>query len=114
MLEEDAWYPRDLVGLEARMAEDNGLGAPAGLAVGKVVDVIDGAQSLLKIRLSDAYLASLALGRCACRGRCSFRTFLFASKAQKTNRRNRTTSRRPRWCRSLSSWYPTSTLMRAI
>ena len=60
MLEEDAWYPRDLVGLEARMAEDNGLGAPAGLAVGKVVDVIDGAQSLLKIRLSDAYLASLA------------------------------------------------------
>lgn len=60
MLEEDAWYPRDLVGLEARMAADNGLGAPAGLAVGKVVDVIDGAQSLLKIRLSDAYLASLA------------------------------------------------------
>ena len=62
MLEEDAWYPRDLVGLEARMAADNGLGAPAGLAVGKVVDVIDGAQSLLKIRLSDAYLASLAEG----------------------------------------------------
>ena len=60
MLEEDAWYPRDLVGLEARMAEDNGLGAPAGLVVGKVVDVIDGAQSLLKIRLSDTYLASLA------------------------------------------------------
>lgn len=60
MLEEDAWYPRDLVGLEARMAKDNGLGAPAGLAVGKVVDVIDGAQSLLKLRLSDAYLTSLA------------------------------------------------------
>lgn len=60
MLEEGAWYPRDLVGLEARMAADNGLGAPAGLVVGKVVDVIDGAQSLLKIRLSDAYLASLA------------------------------------------------------
>ena len=62
MLEEDAWYPRDLVGLEARMAADNGLGAPAGLAVGKVVDVIDGAQSLLKIRLSDTYLASLSEG----------------------------------------------------
>lgn len=59
MLEEDAWYPRDLVGLEARMAEGNGLGVQAGLVIGKVVDVIDGAQSLLKIRLADAYLASL-------------------------------------------------------
>lgn len=58
--DEDAWYLRDLIGLEARMAADNGFGAPAGLVVGKVVDVIDGAQSLLKIRLSDAYLASLA------------------------------------------------------
>ena len=28
MLEEDAWYPKDLVGLEARLAEGNGLGLP--------------------------------------------------------------------------------------
>ena len=51
MLEEDAWYPKDLLGLEARFAEDNMLGAPAGQRVGKVVDVIEGAQYLLKIRL---------------------------------------------------------------
>ena len=51
MLEEDAWYPKDLLGLEARFAEDNMLGAPAGQKVGKVVDVIEGAQYLLKIRL---------------------------------------------------------------
>ena len=42
------------------MAEGNGLSVRPGLVIGKVVDVIDGAQSLLKIRLSDAYLASLA------------------------------------------------------
>ena len=53
MLEEDAWYPKDLVGLEARLAEDNGLGLPGGNVIGKVVDVIDGAQSLLKIRLAN-------------------------------------------------------------
>lgn len=52
MLEEDAWYPKDLLGLEARFAEDNMLGAPAGQKVGKVVDVIEGAQYLLKIRLA--------------------------------------------------------------
>ena len=51
MLEEDAWYPKDLLGLEARFAESNMLGAPAGQKVGKVVDVIEGAQYLLKIRL---------------------------------------------------------------
>ncbi|MGN0109305.1 MAG: ribosome maturation factor RimM [Bifidobacterium sp.] len=51
MLEEDAWYPKDLLGLEARFAEGNTLGAPAGQKVGKVVDVIEGAQYLLKIRL---------------------------------------------------------------
>ena len=51
MLEEDAWYPKDLVGLEARFADGNTLGAPDGQTVGKVVDVIEGAQSLLKIRL---------------------------------------------------------------
>lgn len=59
MLEEDAWYPRDLVGLEARLADGNGVGAPDGLVIGTVVDVIDGAQSLLKIRLDHDYLASL-------------------------------------------------------
>ncbi|MDO5684714.1 MAG: ribosome maturation factor RimM [Bifidobacterium sp.] len=52
MLEEDAWYPKDLVGLEARFADGNTLGAPDGQAVGKVVDVIEGAQYLLKIRLA--------------------------------------------------------------
>ena len=51
MLEEDAWYPKDLVGLEARLAEGNGLGLPAGQVIGKVVDVLDSAQTLLKIRL---------------------------------------------------------------
>ena len=44
MLEADEWYPKDLIGLEARL--------PAGQVVGKVVDVVDSpAQSLLKIRL---------------------------------------------------------------
>ncbi|MBT1164945.1 ribosome maturation factor RimM [Bifidobacterium felsineum] len=54
MLEADEWYPKDLIGLEARLAEDNGLGLPAGQVVGKVVDVVDSpAQSLLKIRLTE-------------------------------------------------------------
>ncbi|OZG60996.1 ribosome maturation factor RimM [Bifidobacterium lemurum] len=54
MLEADEWYSKDLIGLEARLAEGNGLGLPADQVVGKVVDVIDGpAQSLLKIRLSE-------------------------------------------------------------
>ena len=54
MLEADEWYPKDLVGLEARMAEGNGLGLSAGKVVGKVVDVVDSpAQSLLKIRLTE-------------------------------------------------------------
>lgn len=57
MLEADEWYPKDLIGLEARLAEGNGLGLPAGSPdaepIGKVVDVIDGpAQDLLKIRLT--------------------------------------------------------------
>ncbi|MFC0125493.1 ribosome maturation factor RimM [Bifidobacterium apri] len=51
MLEEDAWYPKDLLGLEARFADGNTLGAPDGQKVGVVVDVIEGAQYLLKIRL---------------------------------------------------------------
>ncbi|MBT1174401.1 ribosome maturation factor RimM [Bifidobacterium sp. LC6] len=54
MLEADEWYPKDLIGLEARLAADNGLGLPAGQVVGKVVDVVDSpAQSLLKIRLTE-------------------------------------------------------------
>ena len=54
MLEADEWYPKDLIGLEARLVEGNGLGLPAGQVVGKVVDVIDSpAQSLLKIRLTE-------------------------------------------------------------
>ncbi|MDF7664363.1 ribosome maturation factor RimM [Bifidobacterium sp. ESL0763] len=56
MAEEDAWYPKDLIGLEARVAEEPSNGVDAGKAgqvIGKVVDVIDGpAQSLLKIRLA--------------------------------------------------------------
>lgn len=56
MAEEDAWYPKDLIGLEARLVGQPTRGASetmAGKAVGKVVDVIDsGAQSLLKIRLA--------------------------------------------------------------
>ncbi|WEV53676.1 ribosome maturation factor RimM [Bifidobacterium sp. ESL0704] len=57
MAEEDAWYPKDLIGLEARVADNptNGISAAkAGQIIGKVVDVIDGpAQSLLKIRLTN-------------------------------------------------------------
>lgn len=41
MLEADEWYPKDLIGLEARLVEGNGLGLPAGQVVGKVADVID-------------------------------------------------------------------------
>ena len=36
MLEADEWYPKDLIGLEARLVEGNGLGLPAGQVVGKV------------------------------------------------------------------------------
>ena len=54
MLAEDEWYPKDLIGLEARIDEENGLGVRPGLVIGKVVDVIDSpAQSLLKIRLNE-------------------------------------------------------------
>ena len=52
MLEDDAWYPKDLIGLEVRLAEHNGLGLPDGQVVGTVVDVLDGFQSLLKVRLA--------------------------------------------------------------
>lgn len=53
MLEADEWYPKDLIGLEARLAEGNGLGLEAGRVIGKVVDVMDVAQWLLKIRLAE-------------------------------------------------------------
>ncbi|KAB5605794.1 ribosome maturation factor RimM [Bifidobacterium jacchi] len=53
MLDEDAWYPKDLVGLEVRLAKGNGLGLPTGQVVGRIVDVLDGFQSLLKVRLAN-------------------------------------------------------------
>lgn len=49
---ENAWYIKDLVGLQARLCNENQLGLPAE-TIGKVVDVLDGAQSLLKIRLNN-------------------------------------------------------------
>lgn len=49
---ENAWYIKDLVGLQARLCEENQPGLPA-CTIGKVVDVLDGAQSLLKIRLNN-------------------------------------------------------------
>lgn len=45
-LEEDEFYPKDIVGLEARLASD-------GRVLGNVVDMIEGAQWLLKIRLAE-------------------------------------------------------------
>lgn len=47
---ENAWYIKDLVGLQAHLCEENQLGLTPKV-IGKVVDVLDGAQSLLKIRL---------------------------------------------------------------
>ena len=44
-LEDDEFYPKDIVGLEARLKAD-------GRVLGKVVDMIEGAQWLLKIRLT--------------------------------------------------------------
>ena len=44
-LEDDEFYPKDIVGLEARLKAD-------GRVLGKVVDMIEGAQWLLKIRLA--------------------------------------------------------------
>jgi 16S rRNA processing protein RimM len=56
LAEEDAWYPKDLIGLDVHMDDKlvNGIKpTKAGTLIGKVVDVIDGpAQSLLKIRLN--------------------------------------------------------------
>lgn len=53
MLEADEWYPKDLISLEARLAEGNTLGLAPGTVVGKVVDVIEVAQWLLKIHLAN-------------------------------------------------------------
>lgn len=47
---ENAWYIKDLVGLQARLCEENQLGLTPKV-IGEVVDVLDGTQSLLKIRL---------------------------------------------------------------
>lgn len=44
-LDDDEFYPKDLVGLEARLDAD-------GTVIGTVVDMIEGAQWLLKIRLA--------------------------------------------------------------
>ncbi len=48
--QENAWYIKDLIGLSARICKNNSLGVTPR-EIGKVVDVVDGAQSLLKIRL---------------------------------------------------------------
>ena len=48
--QENAWYIKDLVGLSAHICKNNSLGVTPR-EIGKVVDVVDGAQSLLKIRL---------------------------------------------------------------
>lgn len=52
MIDDDVWYLKDLVGLDAQMDPDNALGLPPGLHIGKVVEVIEGPQWLLKIRLA--------------------------------------------------------------
>lgn len=44
-LEDDEFYPKDIIGLEARLED--------GQVIGKVVDMIEGAQWLLKIRLAN-------------------------------------------------------------
>lgn len=50
---QDAWYPKDLIGLEVRLAQGNGLGLPANQHIGTVTDILDGsAQPLLRISLS--------------------------------------------------------------
>lgn len=51
---ENEWYIKDLVGLEARLCEGNALALPAR-TIGKIVDVIDGGQTLLKIRLTTTH-----------------------------------------------------------
>nr|WP_302328237.1 ribosome maturation factor RimM [Bifidobacterium asteroides] len=53
LVQEDAWYPEDLIGLEVRMAPDNSLGEPSGRVIGQVSDVLDGvAQQQLQIHMT--------------------------------------------------------------
>nr|WP_273400362.1 ribosome maturation factor RimM [Bifidobacterium indicum] len=52
LADDDAWYLTDLIGLEVRMAQGNGLGLPEGKVVGRVRDVLDGsAQQQLDIEM---------------------------------------------------------------
>ena len=61
MLEADEWYPKDLIGLEARLAEDNMLGLEPGVVVGKVVDVIEAGPMAAEIRLANPVKVPTAL-----------------------------------------------------
>ncbi|MDN5971741.1 ribosome maturation factor RimM [Bifidobacterium crudilactis] len=55
MADEDAWYPSDLIGLQARLVDGNALGFPEGTSVGTVSDVLEGAaQSILEITSQSA------------------------------------------------------------
>ncbi|KAA8819043.1 ribosome maturation factor RimM [Bifidobacterium vespertilionis] len=50
LAEEDAWYPEDLIGLEARWDEENQLGHPAGEVIGTVTNLLESpAQYLLEV-----------------------------------------------------------------
>jgi 16S rRNA processing protein RimM len=50
MAEQDAWYPSDLIGLQARLVDGNTFGLPENTLVGTVSDVLEGAaQSILEI-----------------------------------------------------------------
>ena len=50
---QNAWYPKDLIGLEVRMAADNDLGLEGGMLIGHISDVLAGsAQSLLEVTLA--------------------------------------------------------------
>ena len=50
LAEEDAWYPEDLIGLEARWDEENELGHPAGEVIGTVTNLLESpAQYLLEV-----------------------------------------------------------------
>lgn len=51
MAEEGVFYPKDLIGMTVVPAAGNALGLPADMTIGTVADVIDGPQTLLKIRL---------------------------------------------------------------
>lgn len=53
MLEQDEFYPKDLIGLEVKLVPNNCLGKSEDEVIGKVVDMIEGAQWLLKIKLTN-------------------------------------------------------------